>query len=204
MRLLLFHSGAADRARATSMPDTTWPISGHPPGSSRDLSDTPVSMSSEVVSTRQQWFTRVRLPSPRLTSSTRRLFLDRSPRRSSTNAARGGLKPPSAGRLRRATKPSSPEQHHSRKTSLYRILLHIQDTRRVAPGVAARGSHRTVRDSLPSYGSCCPGHQTGGIQVTHRQWAKNRGLNRTAHCHSLSAFPNPRNRLNFFRSHRIR
>src|SRR3954449_53056 len=30
------------------------------------------------------------------------LFLDRSPRRSSTNAARGGLKPPPAGRLRRA------------------------------------------------------------------------------------------------------
>ena len=44
--LQLFHSDAADRARATYMPDTAWPVSGHPPGSSRDPSDTPVSMSS--------------------------------------------------------------------------------------------------------------------------------------------------------------
>ena len=34
--LLPFHAEAADRARVASMPDTTWPVSGHPPGSSRD------------------------------------------------------------------------------------------------------------------------------------------------------------------------
>jgi hypothetical protein len=38
----------------------------HPPGSSRDPFDTPVSMSSTSVSTRQQRFTRVRLPGPYL------------------------------------------------------------------------------------------------------------------------------------------
>jgi hypothetical protein len=39
----------------------------HPPGLSRDPFDTPVSMSSVSVSTRQQRFTRVRLPGPHLT-----------------------------------------------------------------------------------------------------------------------------------------
>jgi hypothetical protein len=38
-------------------------------------------------------------------------FPHRSPQQSSANAARGGLKPPPAGRLRRA-KPSSSVQHH--------------------------------------------------------------------------------------------
>ena len=101
-RLLLFHSGAADRARATSMPDTAWPISGHPPDSSRDHPQIPVSMSSDEISTRQQWFTRVRLPGPHLTPL-RAPFPHRSRPRSSAKAAWGGLKPPSAGRLRRAT-----------------------------------------------------------------------------------------------------
>src|SRR6266545_7143628 len=27
-----FHAAAADQARVAFMPDTTWPISGHPPG----------------------------------------------------------------------------------------------------------------------------------------------------------------------------
>ena len=31
-----FRAEAADRAHVASMPDTAWPISGHPPGSSRD------------------------------------------------------------------------------------------------------------------------------------------------------------------------
>ena len=46
-----------------------------------------------------------RLPCPHLTHHVR-LFPRRSPRQSSANAAQGGLKPPPAGRLRRA-KPSS-------------------------------------------------------------------------------------------------
>jgi len=48
MRLLLFRTDAADRARVACMPDTAWPIHGHPPGSSRDLMHIPVSMSSYI------------------------------------------------------------------------------------------------------------------------------------------------------------
>src|SRR3954469_7193434 len=35
-RLLPFRSGAAGRVHVASMPDTTWPVGGHPPGSSRE------------------------------------------------------------------------------------------------------------------------------------------------------------------------
>jgi len=35
-----FHAAAADQARVAFMPDTTWPISGHPPGSSREQPET--------------------------------------------------------------------------------------------------------------------------------------------------------------------
>jgi len=45
-RLLLFRAEAADRARVACMPDTTWPVSGYPPGSSRSRRNTPVPMSS--------------------------------------------------------------------------------------------------------------------------------------------------------------
>ncbi|WP_425173898.1 transposase family protein [Mycobacterium sp.] len=34
-------------------------------------------------------------------------------------------------------------------------------------GISPPGSHRTVRNSLPLHGSCCPGHQTRGTQLTH-------------------------------------
>jgi len=36
------------------MPDTTWPINGHPPGSSRDCGNTPVLMSTYGISTLQR------------------------------------------------------------------------------------------------------------------------------------------------------
>src|SRR5687767_4594833 len=42
-----FPAAAADQARVAFMPDTTWPVSGHPPGSSRGQPETPVSMSCE-------------------------------------------------------------------------------------------------------------------------------------------------------------
>jgi hypothetical protein len=65
--LLPFHAKASDRARVASMPDTAWPINGHPPDSSRDNSNTPVSNPPDLVSTRQQRFACARLPGPRLT-----------------------------------------------------------------------------------------------------------------------------------------
>jgi hypothetical protein len=51
-----------------------------------------------------------RLPGPHLTRSSAPSPC-RSPRRSSANAAQGGLTPPPEGRRRRATKPPSPAQH---------------------------------------------------------------------------------------------
>jgi hypothetical protein len=47
-RLPTFHAEAADQARVAFMPDTTWPVSGHPPGSSRSSEDSP---GFDVVST---------------------------------------------------------------------------------------------------------------------------------------------------------
>jgi hypothetical protein len=44
-RLPMFRAAAADQAHAASMPDTAWPVNGHPPGSSRSRIDAPVSMS---------------------------------------------------------------------------------------------------------------------------------------------------------------
>ncbi len=44
-RLPAFRAEAMDQAHAASMPDTDWPISGHPPASSRDCIEPPVSMS---------------------------------------------------------------------------------------------------------------------------------------------------------------
>src|SRR5712692_6707490 len=53
------------------MPDTTWPVGGHPPGSSRDSRYIPVSMSPVFVSTRHQRFAYARLPDPYLTHQVR-------------------------------------------------------------------------------------------------------------------------------------
>ena len=41
MSLLTFHARAADQAHVTFMPDTAWPASGHPPGSSQDAKHRP-------------------------------------------------------------------------------------------------------------------------------------------------------------------
>ena len=58
-------------------------------------------VTSRSLTTLQQRFAHARLPDPHLTPY-QTPFPPRSPRRSSANAAGGGLKPPSAGRLRRA------------------------------------------------------------------------------------------------------
>jgi hypothetical protein len=47
-RLPTFHVVAADQARAAFTPDTTWPVNGHPPDSSRGFAHTPVLMPSPV------------------------------------------------------------------------------------------------------------------------------------------------------------
>ena len=94
--LLPFHAEAADRARVASMPDTAWPISRHPPDLSRDHLDTPVSMSPESFSIRQQRFACARLPDPHLTHELRRFHIAHHGRITAP-AACGGLKPPPQG-----------------------------------------------------------------------------------------------------------
>ena len=123
-RLPTFHAKAADRTHVAYMPDTTWPVSGLPPGSSRaDLlqpgfdatllgNDT-----SPAIPENEDCAPSFRSPP----DASRAPFPHRSPRRSSANAACGGLKPPTAGRLRRA-KPSSPAQHHVKKLYLQKEL----------------------------------------------------------------------------------
>ena len=94
-----------------------------------------------TLSTLQRWFTRVRLPGPRLTALTPP-FPHRSPRQSSASAACGGLTPPPAGRRRRATKPSSCVQQAHRVIASYSGDS-FPRTRRKTPGT--HGHSRTAQ-----------------------------------------------------------
>jgi len=102
-RLPTFPARAADQAHAASVPDTAWPVIGAPtrPCSRSPLHDYDFD-ATLTLTTRQQRFGVTHLPGPHLTPPTMP-FPHRSPRRSSANAACGGLKPPPDRRLRRAT-----------------------------------------------------------------------------------------------------
>jgi hypothetical protein len=68
----------------------------------------------------------------------------------------GGLKPPPARRLRRATKPSSPAQHRVKELCLHAAPLHVRDTHQpISPGrmTWTRLSARTDRSQEPRYAS---------------------------------------------------
>ena len=56
-----------DQSHATYTPDTTWPISRHPPCFSWERFAPPVLMSPEFLSMRHQWLTFVRLSNPYMT-----------------------------------------------------------------------------------------------------------------------------------------
>src|SRR5512133_1545402 len=119
-RLLTFRAGAADQAHAAFTPGTTWPVIGTPARLiAGEQPDPPLSMPPTFMLTTPQQRTPTRsprrtllerLPGPHLTRSSAP-SPDRSPRRSSANAASGGLTPPPEGRRRRANKPPSPAQH---------------------------------------------------------------------------------------------
>lgn len=59
----------------------------------------------------------------------------------------------------------------------------------------------SVRDSLPSHGSCRPDRQN---HKTHAQWAKALGCWRVMRCQHALALLKDRSRLNFSRSQRTR
>src|ERR1700758_2017664 len=64
-------------------------------------------------------------------------FPHRSPRRSSANAACGGLPPPSARAATKGQQPSSPAQHHDRKSlPTTRTPFHVRGTRSFSNCVA--------------------------------------------------------------------
>ncbi len=119
-----FRTQAADRARATCTPGTAWPVNGYPPGSSRDSFHYPGSDAICLVSTLQRWFTRVRLPGPRLTALTLP-FPHRSARQSSASAPCGGLVPPPAGRHRGAMNPHLACSTHIQSSPPTRRLLSV-------------------------------------------------------------------------------
>jgi hypothetical protein len=118
-RFPTFHVLAADQTRAAFTPDTTWPINGHPPGSSRGYAPIPVLMPSDYFSTLHQRFALARLSDPRLTTLTPPFPRSLPTTVFSQMQYRGGLTPPPAGRRRRATKPSSTTQHCLKKVYLH-------------------------------------------------------------------------------------
>src|SRR5271167_4716646 len=71
-------------------------------------------------------------------------------------------------------------------------------------GIAPPGSHRSRRDSLPSPGSCPPGHQTHETEEVHAQCANMRGYRATIPRQHSMAFLSARNRLYFLRIQRTR
>jgi hypothetical protein len=71
-------------------------------------------------------------------------------------------------------------------------------------GIAPPGSHRSRRDSLPSPGSCRPGHQTHETEGVHIQCANMRGYRTVIPRQHSMAFLSARNRLYFLRIQRTR
>ena len=71
-------------------------------------------------------------------------------------------------------------------------------------GIAPPGSHRSRRDSLPSPGSCPPGHQTRATEGTHVQCANIRGYRAVIPRQHSMAFFSARSRRYFVRIQRTR
>jgi hypothetical protein len=126
-RLLTFSARAADQDHAAYTPGTTWPTIGSPPSSSRRACND-LRFRCRLRNFRRLTSARPRprallerLPDPHLTRSSAP-FPCRSPRRSSANAAQGGLAPAPEGRHRRASSPPSLAQLRLWKGSSTRLL----------------------------------------------------------------------------------
>ena len=108
--------------------------SGHPPDSSRaDLLHPgfDVTLLSNDTSTATPENEDCAPSSRSPPDASRAPFPHRSPRRSSANAACGGLPPPSAQAATKGQQPSSPAKHHDRKVlPTNRTPFHVRGTRR--------------------------------------------------------------------------
>ena len=113
-----------NRARATSVPGNRQGSRQVSPDSSRGNNWTPVTIAVATLTTFQQWFTHVRLPGPHLTHHVR-LFRGAHHPGSFTRATHGGLRPPPAGRLRRA------HLHHQHNTATISAISYIATSSRV-------------------------------------------------------------------------
>jgi len=159
-----------DRTHAACMPDTAWPISGHPPDSSRDCIETPVSMSFPTSRHFLSGSLAFVFPIP-TPDSFPLPFPRRSPQRSSANAARGGLTPPPTGRRRRC----APSISHTACTQKFvNSYTSTPSGMRAAQagspgGISPPGSHRTERDSLPSFRSSHPSFRSWASMPSGRR-----------------------------------
>jgi hypothetical protein len=130
----------------------------HPPGLSRDPFDTPVSMSSVSVSTRQQRFTRVRLPGPYLTPPGRLFPIAHHDGHQPTqHEVVWSLPPPGDS--------EGPKSFIFRAASLQKLdlpnLLHVQDT--------PNGKCTAVPDSTCSVSESCWHDQS---RDHHEMWGR--------------------------------
>jgi len=145
-RVLPFHARAADQAHAAFTPDTTWPVNGHPPGSSRRSFESTVSMSSVLIST----LTALRPAplSPRQPDTSWHVFL------TPPDASRAPFPQPltttvfsqrSAGWL-----DASPPQGDAEGPAILHLLHSTASARSPTPTLLQRSGHTKRSKSLPA------------------------------------------------------
>jgi hypothetical protein len=131
-RFPTFRARAADQARAAFTPGTTWPITGHPPGLSREQNEDPrfrchlcpVDASTTTPNQDQpQPDALERLPGPHLPGSSPVFSLNAHHDGLQPTQHQGGLAPAPEGRRWRADDPPSLAQHRLCDESSTRPLL---------------------------------------------------------------------------------
>ena len=149
-----------DHARATSTPDTAWPINRHPPDSSQSRKDSLVLMSPKLLRRFISGSLALAFVIRTCRAQRRDFFPRRSPPRLLTAAARGGLRPPPARRPRRATRPIPVRLLHlSYSTASSGLVFYIQppSTFVFAPSRQSHGSRDGTRASSMECPRICVG-----------------------------------------------
>src|ERR1700738_1772539 len=147
------------------MPDPAWPVSGLPPDSSRadllhpgfDVTSLGNDMAAAIPENGDC------APSSRSPpDASRAPFPHRSPRRSSANAACGGLKPPSARAAAKGHTFISCTASRQEALPTNRTPLHVRGTRRFSNSVADDGSPNCRFAEFSSKWRTCFTHLRGG------------------------------------------